>query len=231
MTSLQYPVVLINGVIFPQSLGPMAYFHQLEMSYPEVTFKTINLPPFGTQKTRMEILVNELKSYPAKEFHIIGHSQGGIEARLLLENPEFRSRIKTIVSINSPFKGTSVLTYFPFLKKQWKHLIELQHASLTAQHHVPHFCANSYIKNVEEFKHYPMFKWLEPRIRPIDGLNDGFVGLESMRMGEEIILEDGDHLSNIGWPMHIGHHLMGAMNPHIFFDKILKHLSQWETRR
>lgn len=228
---LHYPVVLINGVIFPQTLGPLSYFHRIEKIFPYINFKTINLPPFGTQSERMELLKHQLAAYSEKEFHVLGHSQGGIEGRLLLEEKEYQKKILTLISINSPFKGTSVLAYFPFLKKRWQHYIQYLNSPLSPQNVVPHFCANTFIHNPEDFKHYPMFRWLNPRILPEVGVNDGFVGLESMRMGDEILLQDGDHLANIGWPLHLGQHLMGAMGPYLFFNQIFQHLSEWEMKR
>lgn len=229
--TLQVPVVLVNGVIFPQTLGPLSYFHQLTEAFPGIKFYLIALPAWGTQKKRLSLLKEELENLKLKEFHFLGHSQAGLEGRWMLEEPELRARFVSLTSLNTPFRGTQVLEYFPFLKSHWGHFLDLLNNPMKAQLNVPHFCANTYIHQVEDFKHFPLFKWLEPRLKKMAGVNDGFVPLESMRMGEEILLNDGDHLANVGWPLHIGNKLLGSMHPHLFFEQIFKHLAQYEHNR
>lgn len=228
---LQYPVVLVNGVIFPQSLGPISYFCGLQEAFPEVAMHFIALPAWATQKERLEVLKQELGLLKVDAFHFIGHSQAGLEGRWMLEDPELRRRFITLCSINSPFRGTQVMKYFPFLLPRWSHFIDLLQNPLKPQLHVPQFCANTAIQHVEDIKHFPLFRWLEPRLRAMAGSNDGFVPLESMRMGEEILLCDGDHLANVGWPLQIGQKFLGSIPPHLFFKQIFMHLTHHERVR
>lgn len=227
---LQNPVVLINGLIFPQSLGgasyyPLAFIKELCDVY------LIDLPPWENQKNRMDLLSEMFKSLPIHSCHIIGHSQGGIDGRWLLEDLEMRKKILSLTSINSPFRGTPVLDYFPWLKQNWSHLYELQRHPWKAQDHVPHFCANSFIHSFEELKHLPLFRLTSRKLQAVVGKNDGFLSLESMRLGEEILLENADHLASIGWPYNLAANILGARHPNYFFDKILGHLLEWEIKR
>jgi len=227
---LKYPVVLINGLIIPQKLG-MAHYYPLDFLSLKCDFVLIDLPPWATQKERLIYLAEILKKHSINSCHIIGHSQGGLDGRWLLENPEYRKKILTLTSINSPFRGTPVLDYFPWLKKNWSHLYDLQHSPWKAQDHVPHFCVNSYIHSALDLKHYPLFRFTSTKLKKRIGDNDGFLSLESMRLGEEILLDDADHLACIGWPLNIGPKILGAKHTNSFFYTILNHLIGWELKR
>ncbi|MBA2403682.1 MAG: hypothetical protein H0V66_02840 [Bdellovibrionales bacterium] len=224
------PVVLINGLIFPQVLGSAVYYPHKFLSQ-HCEFHLLNLPAWATQKERLTLLAELFQKLELKECHVIGHSQGGLDGRWLLESPEYRKKILTLTSINSPFRGTPVLRYFPWLKQNWSHFYELQETSWKSQEHTPHFCVNSFMHSTDDLKHLPLFRLVGHRLAKYVGRNDGFLSLESMRLGEEILLSDADHLASIGWPLNLGAHLLGAKHPHYFFDAILKQLKEWEAKR
>jgi pimeloyl-ACP methyl ester carboxylesterase len=227
---LQHPVVLINGLIFPQSVGVAAYYPQ-ELLTANCDFHLLDLPPWATQKERLLLLADLFQKLQINSCHVIGHSQGGIDGRWLLEDPEFRKKILTLTSINSPFRGTPVLDYFFWLKKNWSHFYDLQTHCWKAQDHTPHFCVNSYIKSADDLKHMPLFRFISKKLQTRVGKNDGFLSLESMRLGEEILLADADHLASIGWPLNIASKILGARHPNYFFQKIFDHLKEWEFKR
>ncbi|MFZ4715665.1 MAG: lipase family alpha/beta hydrolase [Bacteriovoracaceae bacterium] len=227
---LQHPVVLLNGLIFPQKWGNISYYEKVLASFPGQLPLLPSLPAWGTQKERMDQLKSFLQARPEKEFHLIGHSQGGVDARMLLEDPDFRKRILTLTSINSPFRGTPIASFIPKLKHQWSHLKYLMENPLKEQKWVPHFSVVSSIKE-DAFSHLPLFRFTEPRLRPIIGENDGFLALSSMRMGEEILYTATDHLCAVGWPHHLGHRMFAAPAPQFFFEKIFSKLSTWEKKR
>jgi triacylglycerol lipase len=81
-------------------------------------------PPTSSLRYRAEIVAKTIAANapPRSPIHIVGHSTGGLDARLLLADsaqlrlaPElldFRPRVKTITTLNTPHYGTPLASYF-----------------------------------------------------------------------------------------------------------------------
>jgi triacylglycerol lipase len=69
------------------------------------------VPPVGSVKERAEELVDQIvrKFDRSERVHILAHSMGGLDARWALKNVEgFASRVKTLVAIGTPHRGSPV---------------------------------------------------------------------------------------------------------------------------
>jgi len=82
-------------------------------------------PPTGSIRRRAQVLaetIDETCSDRHGPIHLIGHSTGGLDARLLVspsvnigipdENLGWKSRIESVVSLNSPHHGTPLAQFF-----------------------------------------------------------------------------------------------------------------------
>jgi triacylglycerol lipase len=81
-------------------------------------------PPTSSLRYRAEVVARTIANEAPSDapIHIVGHSTGGLDARLLLSPsaqlrvpPEllsFRSRVQTITTLNTPHYGTPLASYF-----------------------------------------------------------------------------------------------------------------------
>ncbi len=82
-------------------------------------------PPTGSLRRRARVLaetINKTCAHRAGPIHLVGHSTGGLDARLLVspaadigippESMQWKSRIESIVSLNSPHYGTPLAQFF-----------------------------------------------------------------------------------------------------------------------
>jgi triacylglycerol lipase len=110
-----YPIVLVHGFSGFSSWMGIEYFFgvadDLRDRGEDVTAPA--LPPYAPSSERAVVLarvVDEVLSRTGKaKVHIVGHSQGGLDARTLVsEMPAYVSKVATITTISSPFGGSPV---------------------------------------------------------------------------------------------------------------------------
>ena len=86
-------------------------FESIDQDVIEVLEPSVN--PVGTVNSRAKdlvIFIND-KTEPTDEVHILAHSMGGLDARRVIldkNNENIRERIKTLVTIGTPHKGSEV---------------------------------------------------------------------------------------------------------------------------
>jgi triacylglycerol lipase len=109
-----YPVVLVHGFAGFSNFGWMgvAYFNEIERNYRDkgIVVSAPALPPYNSSEVRARFIraaVDEvLQSTGAKKVHIIAHSQGGLDARFLINVMGYGDRVATLTTISSPHRGT-----------------------------------------------------------------------------------------------------------------------------
>lgn len=89
-----------------------------------VTVTLVPTPPTSSLKHRARILARTIQEAPGSDgpIHLLGHSTGGLDARLLASPTAdlglpasergYQSRVRSIVSMNTPHYGTPLATYF-----------------------------------------------------------------------------------------------------------------------
>ena len=109
-----YPIILVHGFSGFTELGPMEYFfgikELLEEHGADVTAPA--LPPYNDPAERARVLADVIDATLARtghaKVHLIGHSQGGIDARVVIGELGYADRIASFTTISTPHDGTEV---------------------------------------------------------------------------------------------------------------------------
>src|SRR5689334_5701960 len=90
----------------------------------QVSFEDVPAPPTSSLRYRSRIVATTIERTAGNEgpIHLVGHSTGGLDLRLVMSPTahlgledgllEWRRRVHTAVSINTPHFGTPVAGYF-----------------------------------------------------------------------------------------------------------------------
>lgn len=135
MTAPQRPlhrVYLIPGMFGFGRLAGYDYFQHVKSALSphfwsrdlDVAFYEVPCPPTSSLRERAKVLKKTIAHTCGTEgpIHILGHSTGGLDARLALaptvnvgvarELVQWRPRVRTLVTLNTPHFGTPLATYF-----------------------------------------------------------------------------------------------------------------------
>jgi triacylglycerol lipase len=131
---LDAPIVLAHGLFgFTRlSVGPLtiaSYFRGIPESLQAAGNQVLvtRVPSIAGVEDRARQLGDQiLRAFPDQPVHLIGHSMGGLDARRLLAEPSWSSRILSLTTIGTPHLG-STLADFAKLKfgRIWRLLISL----------------------------------------------------------------------------------------------------------
>lgn len=111
-TGAPYPIVLAHGFFGFDEVGPLDYFYKvkgpLEKDGHRVFITTVD--PFNSSERRGEQLKKKieqlLRSSGAKKVNIIGHSQGGLDARYVAA--KLPGKVGAVVTVATPHRGARV---------------------------------------------------------------------------------------------------------------------------
>lgn len=222
---LKYPIVLIHGLGARSSYGPIEYFYKLPKVLREAKNQVFiaNLTPWHTIEHRAEQLRTQIVTqFPEGKVNLLGHSMGGLDARLLISKLQFSQRIASLTTIGTPHRGTSVgdvaLGILPDKTFQAVDLIAklMNSSSLAFKQLTRQYCTEQFnreVLNDPKVAYYsattaiatpiltnalPLFWLSHGLISKREGDNDGFVSVESARWGEHLCTYAGDHYSQIG---------------------------------
>ncbi|PKN59246.1 MAG: triacylglycerol lipase [Deltaproteobacteria bacterium HGW-Deltaproteobacteria-14] len=143
--TVRQAVLLVPGFFGFANLGTMAYFGHVEGALRtaladlgiDATISTVKTHPTGSLEARARRLEEALAEAVAAHgdgtaVHIVGHSSGGLDARVLLGGPSGASdpelarltaRVRTVVTVATPHRGTPLATWFD--KNHGTHLLRL----------------------------------------------------------------------------------------------------------
>ena len=112
------PIVLHHGMAGFRELGPLAYFgeapsHLRRMGF--VVYLT-QVEPIAATADRAAELRQQLRCIArvsgASGLHVVGHSQGGLDARLVASSQGDEGLIRSVTTISSPHRGSAVASAF-----------------------------------------------------------------------------------------------------------------------
>jgi len=109
-----YPVILVHGFSGWMDFSGIEYFYNvpgdLRAAGADVTAP--NLPPYNGSAERAEVLAlvvdDVLARTNKRKVHLIAHSQGGVDSRLLITELGYASKVASLVTISTPHRGTRV---------------------------------------------------------------------------------------------------------------------------
>lgn len=111
---VRLPIVLLHGASGFDQIGPLQYFYGVKSrltSDGHQVFVT-QVDPFQRIEVRAAQLVPQinaiLQQTGAARVHLIGHSQGGLDARYLISHLGFGNRVATLTTISTPHHGSEV---------------------------------------------------------------------------------------------------------------------------
>ena len=132
MSAAPHRVYFVPGIFGFGRLAGYDYFNHLRIGLErrfrdaghEVEFEDVPAPPTSSLRYRSRILATTIERTAGHEgpIHLVGHSTGGLDLRLVMSptvylglDPallEWRGRVQSAVSINTPHFGTPVAGFF-----------------------------------------------------------------------------------------------------------------------
>ena len=111
---LMYPLLLVHGMGGFDQLGPLTYFHKVSEDLNGQGFPVYK--PVTDAWNGSDIRAKQLATYVddvlacscAQKVNLLAHSQGGIDARLLVAGMGYHDRVATVATVSSPHHGTPI---------------------------------------------------------------------------------------------------------------------------
>lgn len=109
-----YPIILVHGFSGFSDAGPVGYFFEVKDALEELgnDVTAPALPPFNSSDERARVLATVVDQVLARthkaKVHIIAHSQGGIDSRVLVGGMGYGPFVASVTTISTPHRGTAV---------------------------------------------------------------------------------------------------------------------------
>jgi triacylglycerol lipase len=218
-----FPVVLCHGLFGTQryGVGPLAagdYFRGIRQHLTQLGVQVITprVHPTAGVHRRVWMLAQRIRATcGTTPFHIIGHSMGGLDMRLLATDPAWAGQIISMTSIGTPHLGTSLadladrhlrLLFRGMEAAGWsidgfRQVSSHCMPALTSHWQDPPFATcRSIAGNPDPHPGFIALRPLHRLIHEIEGPNDGMVPMESaLGWGEPLPPWPFDHLAQINW--------------------------------
>jgi triacylglycerol lipase len=206
-------LVLIHGFLGFSRWGPIEYFRGVRKMLLRSGIRPLipNLPPAGSIAVRAEALARVLFSTDASAFALVGHSMGGLDARYLITHLDRDKRVKSLLTVATPHRGTPLATWFlkacgpiptciRYIGRPG--LCELTPEARAAMPILDRddvdYASYASCRGLDELPF-----WLRPYGRVIPEDNDGMVPVDSTKWGQFRGIMQADHLELIGWSIDL----------------------------
>jgi triacylglycerol lipase len=174
---------------------------------------------------RAETLAGKIFSTDAPALALVGHSMGGLDARYLITHLDPDRRVKSLLTIATPHRGTPLATWFlkargpvpAWVRRIGKPgLAELTPAARAAMP-IPDrgdvdYSSYGSCRTLDELPF-----WLRRYGRAIPEDNDGMVPVSSAKWGRFRGVVQADHLELIGWSIALPDAQSGRPFDHLAF--------------
>lgn len=225
----EYPVVLCHGLFGTRKygVGPISagdYFRVIRQQLVQagVTIETPHVHPTAGVYRRAWKLADRIhRRFGDQPVHLVGHSMGGLDCRLLASDPSWSRRIISLTTIGTPHLGTSLADMAISRLRHLLNGLEWLGLDVDGIHQVSTDNMRKLTSDWSEpertvcmsiagnpmaedtfFVMRPTRSWIFDR----QGPNDGMVPMESaLGWGEPLSPWNLDHLSQINWitPGHL----------------------------
>lgn len=220
---LNAPIVLAHGLFgFARlGVGPLtltAYFRGIpeELRVAGNRVLVTKVPPIAGVKARARRLGEQiLEVFPDEPVHVIGHSMGGLDTRLLLADAFWQERVLSLTTIATPHLGTSLADFVKLRAGRVYRLMAALginpqgcldvtrsaarrfHRQYPAPASIPCFSVAG--DPVAESVCWPLVR-THAALAELEGPNDGLVSVESAcAFGTPLPVWPLDHLRQINW--------------------------------
>ncbi|MGE0397559.1 MAG: esterase/lipase family protein [Kofleriaceae bacterium] len=216
------PVVLVHGLFGFDRIGvPGArfdYFRGISAHLASLGCHAhaVKLPMMSSVPARAEALVAAITALPHDRIDLVAHSLGGLDARYALAKLGLATRVRSLVTIGTPHRGSPIADLFHEGQLDWlRRLVGVLGLPITAlewlsssaldkfNREVPdvpgvrYACVVGGLKNGSPIPMALMgsHAWLTR----VAGPNDGVVPVSSQFWGETLAEIEADHFAQIGW--------------------------------
>jgi triacylglycerol lipase len=217
------PVVLVHGMFGFDRIGvPLVKLHYFRgivrhLARLGVHAHAVRLPAVASVPERAKILVDAIAALPHERVDIIAHSLGGLDARYALAKLGLASRVRALVTIGTPHRGTPIADLatdgplalarkalaalgMPMDAADWLSTSALArfNEEIRDVPGVRYACVVGGIRNPST----PIPLAISPihaYLRRVAGPNDGLVPMSSQYWGETLAEIEADHWEQVGW--------------------------------
>ena len=221
------PVVLVHGLFGFDRIGvPGArfdYFRGVAKHLGSLGCHAhaVKLPAAASVPARAQELCDAIAALPHARVDLIAHSLGGLDARYALSKLGLDQRVRSLVTIGTPHRGTPIADLvvagalararrmvkalgIPLDALEWLSTDGLArfNAEVTDAPGVRYGCVVGGIRLATTPVPLPLVP-AEAYLRKLAGANDGLVPMSSQYWGETIAEIEADHLSQIGWRVSV----------------------------
>lgn len=219
------PVVLVHGLFGFDRIGvPGArfdYFRGIAKHLAGLgcTAHAVKLPPAASIPVRAQRLVEAIAALGHERVDVIAHSLGGLDARYALSQLGLAGRVRALVTIGTPHRGSPIADLVVDGPIGWAHRalraigLPLEAVSALTTGALARFNADvldapgvryaCVVGGIHE-RDTPIALPLVPAhayLRRVAGDNDGVVPVASQRWGETLAEIEADHFAQVGWRM------------------------------
>lgn len=204
-------LALLHGFLGFSHRGPIEYFRGVKKALSKMHIVPLipEVPPAGTIAERAKALVPQLFSNDAPAFALVAHSMGGLDARYLITNLDPDRRIKSLLTVSTPHRGSPLAAWM--LESRGPIPAWFRHIGRPALDELtPASCAAMPIPDRGDvnYSSYASCRaanelpfWFAPYGRIIEEDNDGMVPVSSARWGNFRGIVRTDHLELLGWSL------------------------------
>ncbi len=216
------PVVLVHGLFGFDRIGvPGArfdYFRGISAHLASLgcVANAVKLPMMSSVPERAKALVAAIDALPHERVDLVAHSLGGLDARYALAHLGLAARVRSLVTIGTPHRGSPIADLFHEGQLDWlRRLVAVLGVPITALEWLSSSALETFNRDVPDVpgvryacvvgglkKGSPIpitlmasHAWLSR----VAGPNDGVVPVSSQFWGETLAEIEADHFAQIGW--------------------------------
>ncbi len=217
------PVILVHGLFGFDRIGvpgvKLHYFRGIVKHLESIGCHAhaVRLPAAASVPDRARILVEKINALPHERVDIIAHSLGGLDARYALAKLGLGTKVRALVTIGTPHKGTPLANWanegpLGLARKAIRLLgvslhaldwlspsaLERFNADVKDAPGVRYACVVGGIRDSAT----PVSLAIAPvhaYLRRVAGPNDGLVPIASQYWGETLAEIEADHFEQVGW--------------------------------
>jgi triacylglycerol lipase len=217
------PVVLVHGLFGFDRIGiPGArfdYFRGIAKHLGSLGCHAhaVRLPPARSVPARAKELVAAIDALPHERIDLIAHSLGGLDARYALAHLGLARRVRSLVTVGTPHRGSPIADLvlrgpigwahrmlrglgLPVEAVEWLSTAALERFNREVPDvpGVRYACVVGGIHRAESSISVPLVP-AHAYLRKVAGVNDGLVPVSSQYWGEILAEIEADHFAQIGW--------------------------------